>query len=604
MFSVDIEKNFLKNIPKNPGIYKFYDKNKSIIYIGKAKVLINRVRQYFNSLEKKDRKIQKLVIKIKYVDFIVANSEEDAFILENSLIKQFLPKYNIMLKDGKTYPWICIKKEPFPRVFSTRNLIKDGSKYYGPYSSGILLNGLLELFRDLYPTRTCSLNLTQENIKAKKFNKCLEYDIGKCNAPCINKINEQEYKIYIDGIKDTLKGNINVVRKRFEERMINFSENMDYKNAQRVKEQLEVIDRFKQKSTISLPKYNNIDVFTIKSDEKCGYINYVRIIKGNVVNSHSISLKKKLDEKDSELLTIAIHNLRKLFQSNAKEIICSFEPSLKFSEIKYTIPLIGDKKKLLEFSNKNLLFYIQNQKLKESVKKSEIERNKSLLEKIKTDLNLKNLPQRIECFDNSNIQGTNPVCACVVFINAKPCTKEYRIFNIKTVEGPDDFKSMKEGVYRRYKRLLDEKKPLPQLIVIDGGKGQLSAAFSALKELKLENTIEIIGIAKRLEEIFKPNDSIALYLNKRSECLKVIQHCRDEAHRFGLKHHRNKRSKYSIVSELDKIKGIGDKTKMDLLKKIGGISKIKNSSLETLENYIGKYKAKIIYNYFNDKRKY
>ena len=589
-------KNIIKTLPNNPGIYQYFDKNGVIIYVGKAKNLKKRVSSYFTKNQVGKTAI--LVKQIIDIKTIVVGSEIEALLLENNLIKKYQPKYNIMLKDDKTYPWICIKNERFPRIFSTRNIIKDGSHYFGPYASVKMMNTVLTLIKELYPLRNCNYNLSKENVAANKFKVCLEYHIGNCKAPCVNKQTEEDYAISIDHIKSIIKGNINSVTKHLKPLMQGYSDNLQFEKAQLLKERIETLENYQSKSVVVSPTINDVDVFSIVSDEKYGYVNYLKVINGAIIQGHTIELKKKLDETDDALLQIGIAELRLRFESNSKEVIVPFQPTLEDDNIRFLVPQRGDKKKLLELSERNSKYYrLERNKQKANV--SPTRHSDRILDKMQKDLRMKVRPDHIECFDNSNIQGTNPVSACVVFKDAKPSKKDYRHFNIKTVEGPDDFASMTEVIYRRYKRLLEEKQPLPQLIIIDGGKGQLSASLKSIDKLGLRGKITIIGIAKKLEEIYFPGDPVPLYIDKKSESLKVIQYLRNEAHRFGITHHRNKRSKAAITSELDKIEGIGYKTAQQLLWKFKSVARIKKATLPELEDTISKKRAKVVFDFFN-----
>lgn len=589
-------KPVLSVLPDSPGVYQFFNSQNEIIYVGKAKNLKKRVSSYFNKEHYENNKLKVLVLKIERIEYIVVQTESDALLLENNLIKKYNPRYNVLLKDDKTYPWICIKKEPFPRVFYTRNVINDGSKYFGPYTSVYMVKIMLDLITKLYPLRNCNLNLAAENIKKSKYKPCLEYHIGNCLAPCIQLQTEDDYNKSIENISKILKGNIQEVILYLNNLMNVSAAEFKFEEAQVIKEKIEILEKYKSKSTVVSASLNNVDVFNILDDTNFAYVNYLKIIEGRIVQAHTVEIKKKLDEKAEDLLIMAIVEIRNRLFSNSKEIITSLPIELENTKI--TVPVRGDKKSLLELSERNLKYY-RLEKQKRAEKKKEKHSGKRLLEVIKKDLNLSVLPEHIECFDNSNIQGTNPVAACVVFRNAKPNTKEYRHYNIKTVTGPDDYASMEEVVYRRYKRLLDEKKSLPQLIVIDGGKGQLNAALKSLEKLKIKDNVTIIGIAKRLEEIFYPNDPIPLYLDKNSESLKVIQHARNEAHRFGIKFHRDKRSGNFIKSELDDIPGIGPKTIDILLTKFKTIKKIRSLSLDEISSEIGNTKAKLLLSYLN-----
>lgn len=588
----------LKLIPEKPGVYQFYDKSEKLLYIGKAINLKKRVFSYFHK-NHDNRKLQVLVNKIINIKHIVVENESDALFLENNLIKKHQPPYNARLKDDKTFPWICIKNEPFPRIFYTRKIIKDGSKYYGPYTSVRTVKTLLELIRDLYKLRTCSLNLTQENIKKNKFKVCLEYHIKNCKGPCEALQEESEYNEDINQIQSIVKGNLKQIIQYLNNLMNSYAEELKFEKANEVKEKIEILEKYRSKSTIVNPELNNIDVFSMIDEENSAWVNYLKVMDGAIVQVHSIEIKKKIEEEKEELLALVIVDIRERLGSNSEEIILPFEMNLVLPDVKITVPQRGDKKKLLELSERNLK-YFKFETEKQQLKINPNKHKDRILNTIQHDLQLKELPVHIECFDNSNIQGTNPVAACVVFKNAKPAKNEYRHFNIKSVIGPDDFTSMEEVVYRRYKRLLDENAPLPQLIVIDGGKGQLNAAMKSLKSLNIETKIQLIGIAKRLEEIFKPGDSVPLYLDKKSESLKVIQQLRDEAHRFGITFHRNKRSANFIKSELENIEGIGKKSIEELMQHFKSIENIKKANKEELEKLVGKSKAEAIQIYFNN----
>ena len=588
--------SIIKTISDNPGVYQYYNADGTILYVEKAKNLKKRVSSYFT--KNQTGKTAILVKQIVDIKTIVVGSEIEALLLENNLIKKYQPKYNIMLKDDKTYPWICVKNERFPRVFSTRNVIKDGSHYFGPYASVKMMNTVLTLIKELYPLRNCNYNISAENVANQKFKVCLEYHIGNCKGPCIDEQSEENYAISITHIKDIIKGNIYSVTKHLKPLMKSYSENLQFEKALLLKERLEILEKYQSKSVVVSPTINDVDVFSIISDEKYGYINYLKVINGAIIQGHTIELKKKLDESDDALLQIGIAELRQRFESNSKEVLVPFKPELEVENIRFTVPQRGDKKKLLELSERNAKYY-RLERFKQKANVSPTKNSDRILDKMQKDLRMKVRPDYIECFDNSNIQGTNPVSACVVFKDAKPSKKDYRHFNIKTVEGPDDFASMTEVIYRRYKRLLEEKQPLPQLIIIDGGKGQLSASLKSIDKLGLRGKITIIGIAKKLEEIYFPGDSVPLYIDKKSESLKVIQYLRNEAHRFSIKHHRNKRSKTAITSELDKIEGIGSKTAQQLLWKFKSVTRIKKAPLSDLENIISKKRAKIVYDFFN-----
>ena len=584
----------LQNIPQNAGVYQYFDKNRKLLYVGKAKNLRKRISSYFNKKHEYG-KTRVLVRKIYNIQTIVVASEIDALLLENSLIKKHQPQYNVLLKDDKTYPWICIKNEAFPRVFSTRKLLKDGSDYFGPYTSMRLVKTLLEFTKQLYPLRTCNYVLSQENIQKEKFKVCLEYHIGNCKAPCVNLQNEEDYQTGIQHIKKILNGDIRSVIKHLQKLMQNFSRNMAFEQAQMVKEKIALLENYQAKSTIVNPKINDVDVFSIVSDEQYAYVNFFKVASGAIIQSYTLEMKKKLAENDEELLTIAMTELRQRFKSTSKECYTSIPISSVLENLKISVPKIGDKRKLVELSYRNAK-HLQMERLRKTENIKNREHNKRLMEQMQSDLYLKAKPLHIECFDNSNIQGSNPVAACVVFKNGKPSKKEYRHFNIKTVSGPDDFASMEEVVYRRYSRLVQEGKGLPQLIIIDGGKGQLSSAVKSLERLGLMGKVAIIGIAKKLEEIFFPNDSVPLYLDKRSETLKLIQQARNEAHRFGINHHRNQRSKNALHTSLDKIPGIGPKTIKKLISHFGSVKRIMEADEKELINLVGVEKTKLLRN--------
>ena len=595
--NIDYLKALVSALPSSPGIYQFFDNTDVIIYIGKAKDLKKRVASYF-SKSHDHRKTSLLVRNICDIKHMVVQSEQDALLLENNLIKKYQPRYNIQLKDDKSFPWICIKNEPFPRVFKTRDLLRDGSKYYGPYTSIYTVRTLLELFKTEYKLRTCSYNLSQENIVNGKYKVCLEYHIGNCSGPCEGHISEEKYNEGIIDINNILKGNISGVIKHLKQLMDELAESLNFEEAGRVKLKYESLNRYQSRSTIVSPTITDIDVFSIEEDEKFAFVNYLKVIKGAIIQTFTLEIKKVLSETAEELLLSGIVEIRQKIFSNAKEILVPFKLDFKLENVNFKIPQRGEKKELLTLSQRNAK-YFRMEKEKHLVMKDPKMRVEQLLNTIKSDLQLRENPVHIECFDNSNLQGSQPVAACVVFKNGKPNTKEYRHFNIKTVEGPNDFASMEEVVYRRYRRLLDENKSLPQLIVIDGGKGQLSSAVSALEKLNLRGKISIIGIAKKLEEIYFPGDSIPIYINKSSQTLKVIQHLRDEAHRFGISFHRDKRSKEQISSELNLIKGVGEKTTQKLLKDFKSVKNIKEQDLNALVKSIGNSKAGIVYSYFH-----
>ena len=584
----------LKNIPRKAGVYQFSDVEGKVIYVGKAKNLKSRISSYFNKITFESAKTKILVRKIADLKYFIVNSEYEALLLENNMIKKYQPRYNILLKDDKTYPFICVKKERFPRVFSTRNIIRDGSDYFGPYASVKMVNTLLELIRQLYPLRNCTYNLSEENIQQKKFKLCLEYHVKNCLGACEGLQTEENYMQSITDIKYILKGHSNQVIDHLKVRMKKFADGLEYEKAESVRSKLAILSNFKGKSTVVNPRISNLDVFSIVDDVESVYVNYVKVVKGAIIQGHTIEMKRSLDESIKKLLTMAIVELRQRFQSESKELVLPFRIDIEFPNTKVTVPQRGDKKDLLKLSERNARFYMLD-KLKRMEQVDPESYSKKLMKQMKEDLRLPDLPVQIECFDNSNIQGSDPVAACVVFKKGKPARSEYRHFNIKTVEGPDDFASMKEIVFRRYRRLLDEKKDLPQLIVIDGGKGQLSAAVESLEELNIRGRVSIIGIAKKLEEIYFPDDPLPLYLDKRSQSLKLIQHLRNEAHRFGIQHHRNKRSKTSLKTELSLIIGIGPETEKTLLRKFKSMKKIRELSVEQLADVTGQKKAEIIY---------
>lgn len=587
----------IKTLPDKPGIYQYFDKDDKILYVGKAKSLKKRVASYFNKDSGQSGKLKVLVSKIAEIRHMVVDTELDALLLENNLIKKYQPRYNILLKDDKTFPWICIKNEPFPRIFSTRNVIRDGSHYFGPYASVKMMNTLLDLVRQLYPLRTCNYKLTQENIQSGKFKVCLEYHLGNCLGPCEGKQTEEDYDQIIVEIRDIIKGNINSVIGQLKLLMNEHASALRFEKAQVVKERMELLEKYQSKSTVVNPKIEHADVFSIFSDDEAGYVNYLKVVNGAIVQSHTVELRKKLDESDSELLLHAVVELRNRFESEAREIILPLKLAENLPDVQQTVPQRGDKKQLLELSQRNGKFYRLEKKKQQELIDPERHTNR-IMTTMQKDLRMKVEPRHIECFDNSNTQGDYPVAAMVCFTNGKPNKKEYRHFNIKTVEGPDDFASMEEVVYRRYKRLLDENKSLPQLIVVDGGKGQLSSAVKSLDKLNLRGKITIIGIAKKLEELYFPGDSLPLYLDKKSESLKIIQHLRDEAHRFGITHHRQRLAKGTVKSVLTEIEGIGFTNAQKLLWKFKSVKNIKKANLEEIQNTIGQVKGKIVYEYF------
>ena len=590
-------KSILKTIPTDPGVYRYYDDKGEIIYVGKAKNLKRRVSSYFN--KQQSGKVKVLVSRIADIKFIVVDNEMEALLLENNMIKQYKPRYNIMLKDDKTYPWICVKNERFPRVYLTRKKVNDGSIYFGPYPSVMTARTLLEMLRQLYPIRNCKLILKEENINNGHYRPCLEYHIGNCKAPCDGSISENDYRQMIQNIKRVIKGNIQEVLKDMKAQMMDHASRLEFEQAQVIKDKYDILENYHAKSVVCSNSLFDMEVFSYEDAGNSFYVNYMKIVEGAIIQSHSFELKRKLDESVEELLSMAIVEIRQMMEShNIKEIIVPTELDIKLEGDKFTIPQRGEKLDILELSQRNAKQYrLDTEKLRTLV---DPERHtKRILNQMKDDLNLPVLPEVIECFDNSNFQGDYAVAAMTQFVNAKPNKSGYRHFNIKTVEGPNDFASMEEIIYRRYKRLLDEEQRLPDLIVVDGGKGQLSSAVKILQQLGLFGKISIIGIAEKLEEIYFPGDSIPLYIDKRSETLKVIQHIRDEAHRFGITHHRKKFEKGFLHSELNDIKGIGKQTAEKLMLELKSVKNIKEANLETLENIIGKAKAKIVWEYFN-----
>ena len=589
----------IQTLPENPGVYQYYDKDGKILYVGKAKNLKKRVSSYFNKIHD-TAKTNVLVKKIVTIKHIVVPTETDALLLENNLIKTLMPRYNVLLRDDKSYPWICIKKEPFSRIFSTRRLIKDGSEYYGPYTSFKTVHTILDLIKELYPLRTCNFDLSPPNLPkgeaSGKFKVCLEYHIGNCKGPCEGLESLENYQKQVDAIREILKGNFKESMKDFKKLMTELAQEMQFEEAQKIKEKIETLENYQSRSTIVNPKITNIDVFSIVSDESAAYVNFLQISHGSIIRSHTMEIKKKLEESDEELLELAIIELRERFHLLSKEIVAPFMIDLG-STIKITVPQLGDKKQILDLSIRNAKFYRIEQLKQLQIVDPDRHANR-IMAQMQKDLRLPVEPRHIECFDNSNIQGTNPVAACVVFKDGKPSKNDYRHFNIKTVVGPDDFASMEEVVYRRYKRLLEENEPLPQLIIIDGGKGQLSSALKSIDKLELRGKIAIIGIAKRLEELFYPGDSIPLYLDKKSETLKVIQQLRNEAHRFGITFHRDKRSKAALNSSVETISGIGEKTMITLLKHFKSVKRLKLATEKEISEVVGVSKAKKITDFY------
>lgn len=585
----------LKTLPESPGVYQYYDKDDRLLYVGKAKNLKKRVTSYFTKQHESHR-IAVMVKKIKNIKHIVVNSETDALLLENNLIKNHQPRFNVMLRDDKTYPWLCIKKERFPRVFLTRNVIKDGSEYFGPYPSVRTVKILLELIRGLYPLRTCNYDLSEEKIQKGKYKVCLEYHLGNCLGPCEAYQTEEDYNQSIKAIKKIVKGNFSDSLQDFKKQMKALAESQRFEEAQSIKEKIDRLEKYQAKSTVVNPKITDVDVFSIVSDPEFGYVNFLQLKHGAIIRSNTIELKKKLDESDEELLKLGITEIRQRFSSDSNTVYTPFKVNLG-EAIDVYVPQVGDKKKLIDLSERNAKYY-RMERFKQIKMVDPDQHTNRLMAQMKEDLRLNEEPRHIECFDNSNIQGTNPVAACVVFKNGKASKKDYRKFNIKSVTGPDDFASMEEVVHRRYKRLLEEDEPLPQLVIVDGGKGQLSSGVKALERLGLRGKIAIIGIAKRLEELYYPGDTYPLYLDKKSETLKVIQKLRDEAHRFGITFHRKKRSKQALETDLETIKGIGRQTAVDLLKEFRSLTRIKKASEKELADVIGPSKAQLIYQHY------
>ncbi|MFM7014864.1 MAG: excinuclease ABC subunit UvrC [Bacteroidota bacterium] len=586
-------------LPNNPGVYQYYNAEGSLLYIGKAKSLKKRVSSYFNKVHD-SHKTNVLVRQIADIKYIVVETEYDALLLENNLIKKHQPKYNILLKDDKTYPWIAIRHEDFPRVMVTRKPVKDGSVYFGPYASGVMMYTLLDLIKELFKLRTCNLVLSDTNIEKKKFRVCLEHHIGNCKGPCEGLQTKEDYDESITAIKSILKGNINAVIDHLEQQMLSHATKYEFEQAQTYKEKIDALEKYKGKSVVVSPTIHHVDVFSIIDDEQSAFINYLRVISGAIIQSHTVELRRKLDESKEELLLLAIAEMRERYQSDSKEIILPLDIEIDIPGVMVTVPKIGDKKHLLDLSEKNAR-YFRKDRLEQADKLNPEHRIERLMETMKKDLRLPVKPYHIECFDNSNFQGDYAVAAMSVFKNGRPAKSDYRHFNIKTVVGPDDFASMEEVIYRRYKRLLEEEKELPQLIVIDGGKGQLGAALNSLEKLDLRGKISIIGIAKKLEEIYYPGDPLPLYLDKKGETLRIIQQLRDEVHRFGITHHRNKRSKGVIKTELSEIKGIGDKMAEKLLKEFKSVKRIKEATLDELTALIGKAKAELVMEWFKGK---
>jgi len=590
-------KEIVHHLPELPGVYQYYNSEGRIIYVGKAKNLRKRVTSYFTK-NHENRKTAILVKNISDIKHIVVSTEEDALLLENNLIKKYQPRYNVLLKDDKSFPWICIKNEPFPRVFITRSVIRDGSQYFGPYTSVHMVKTILEVIKRLYPVRNCNLNLSKASVARNKFTVCLEYQIGNCMGPCEKYQSEEEYNDAMIQIRDILKGNLSSVIAHLKLKMNQFAEIYKYEEAERYRNRIGILENYKSKSTIVNSLISNIDVFSLDEDDNYAYVNFLRVVDGAIIQAHTLEIKKRLDESKEDLLALGIIEIRQKFHLNSREILVPFPLGIKLNETRIIVPQIGDKRKLLELSERNVKFYKleKNRQLSQKTPKGRSDR---LLEKMQIDLRLKEIPHRIECFDNSNIQGAQPVAACVVFIDGKPAKREYRHFNIKTVVGPNDFASMEEIIFRRYQRIINEEGELPQLIVIDGGKGQLSSAVAILEKLNILGKVAVIGIAKKLEEIIYPGDPVPLYLDKNSETLRIIQHLRNEAHRFGITFHRNQRSKDFIVNELAQIPGIGEKTIEILMRKFKSITRLKVTSKEEINQIIGVSKAEKLHQFFN-----
>lgn len=596
-------KKIAPDLPKEPGVYRFYDKSDTVLYVGKAKNLKNRLSSYFGNKKHQSHKTKVLVKNADYIDYTVVETEQDALLLECTLIKKFQPRYNVMLKDGKTYAYICIKKERFPRIFFTRKVIKDGSLYFGPYTSKYRANILFDLIKKIFPIRTCTYNLSEENIEKGKFKVCLEYHIKNCMGPCEAKESEEKYNARVDQVKNVLRGHFKPVKEFIKSEMDWYVERLEFEKAQEIKEKLWVFEEYQSKSSVMSNSIEDLDVFAIRTEEDKAYVSYLKVVSGSLINSDTVEMEMNLNADEKSLLSLSIINLREKFNSIAPEVVVDLKIPSFDDTIKITIPQRGDKRKLLDLADKNLKYFILQQKKSEA---SKIRKQTPIERKLKTlrdDLNMSELPFHIECFDNSNIQGAFPVASCVVFRNTKPFKKDYRHYNIKTVEGPDDFASMEEVVYRRYRRLLDEEKGLPQLVIIDGGKGQLSSAMNSVRALGLQDRITVIGIAKKLEEIYFPDDPVPVYINKKSESLKIIQQARNEAHRFAITFHRQKRSQFFTKSELEDIPGIGKKTAQKLLKHFGSVKKVKEAATSELEEVVGNANTKKLRRYFDKKRK-
>ncbi|MFT6808157.1 MAG: excinuclease ABC subunit C [Saprospiraceae bacterium] len=587
-------KEIAQTIPKQPGVYRFIDKDDEILYVGKAKVLRNRVASYFGSTKGQAFRTRTMVKHARSIEFTVVETEQDALLLENTLIKKFQPRYNVMLKDGKSYAYLCIKKEPFPRVFFTRKIIKDGSKYFGPYTSKWKTTQIFEIIKKLFQLRTCNLQLSAKNIEAEKFKVCLEYHLKNCKGPCVGKESEEEYIKKIGQIKNILEGNFKPVKDYIKSEMQRHAERLEFEEADIMKEKLTLFEAYQSKSMVVSMSIKDVDVFSIHIDDEWAYINYLKVVNGAIINTDTVDVKMNLDDKAEDILSYVIPEIREKYNSIAPEILLHQEVELASSDAKVTIPQIGDKRKLLDLSLKNVKYYMLQKKKSEASSVKKQTPAERILKTLQSDLSMDEVPIHIECFDNSNIQGAHPTASCVVFRNAKPFKKDYRHFNIQTVIGPDDFASMTEIVLRRYSRLLKEESKLPQLIIIDGGKGQLSSAMKSIRKLGIEDRVTVIGIAKKLEEIFFPDDSVPIYINKKSESLKLIQQARNEAHRFAITFHRTKRSQFFTTSELEHIPGIGEKTAETLLTKFGSTKRIREASIEDIATLIGNQKAKLV----------
>lgn len=598
---IDYLKSLIEVIPEKVGIYQFINNQGDILYIGKARNLKKRVSSYFTKRKPVNNKLKILLRKIAEIKHFVVADESDALLLENNLIKKHQPRYNVLMKDDKTFPWICVKNEPFPRVFMTRNVIRDRSDYYGPYTSVIMVKTLLELIRQLFPLRNCKYNLTEENILKKKFKVCLEYHMGNCKAPCEGMQTSKEYEETLLHVHQILKGNIFQVIEQLKEMMAIYAKELKFEQAQMVKNKIEILEKYRSKSTIVNPKIKDVEVYSIANEVNTAYVNFLKVVNGSIIQTQTLELKKRLDESIPDLLSLAIIEIRQRTASQTKEVIVPEIIDLNLPGVSFTVPQRGDKKQLLDLSERNARLYLLEKRKQKELSKPDT-RISRIYNKIMMDLHLVDQPDHIECFDNSNIQGKNPVAACVVFKKLKPSVKDYRHFNIKTVSGPNDFESMEEVVYRRYRRVLDEKKSFPKLIIIDGGKGQLNAAVKSLEKLGLRGKIPIIGIAKRLEEIYFPGDSIPLYIDKNSETLKTIQQIRNEAHRFGIKFHRDKRSKSMMGSGLDQIKGIGEKTREKLLMSFSSIKDIKTTDKQRIIDLVGEKKTNILLKGLNNQK--